>query len=50
MIADGREAVYQAPWNLFAPVLAIFLAVAGFNLLGDGLRRSLDVRMIEGRE
>jgi peptide/nickel transport system permease protein len=49
MIADGREAVYQAPWNLFAPVLAIFLTVAGFNLLGDGLRRVLDVRMTEGR-
>ncbi len=50
MIADGREAVYQAPWNLLAPVLAIFVAVAGFNLLGDGLRRSLDVRTLEGRE
>ena len=49
MIADGREAIYQAPWNLLAPVLAIFITVAGFNLLGDGLRRSLDVRMIEGR-
>ena len=50
MIADAREAIYQAPWNLLAPVLAIFVTVAGFNLLGDGLRRSLDVRMIEGRE
>ncbi|HEY0419052.1 MAG TPA: ABC transporter permease [Acetobacteraceae bacterium] len=49
MIADAREAVYQAPWNLLAPVCAIFVAVAGFNLLGDGLRRSLDVRMVEGR-
>jgi peptide/nickel transport system permease protein len=49
MIADGREAIYQAPWNLLAPVFAIFFTVAGFNLLGDGLRRSLDVRMIEGR-
>ena len=50
MIADGREAIYQAPWNLLAPVIAIFTTVAGFNLLGDGLRRSLDVRMIESRE
>ncbi len=50
MIADGRDAVYQAPLALLAPVGAIFLAVAGFNLLGDGLRRSLDVRMVEGRE
>ncbi|MCW3474357.1 ABC transporter permease [Limobrevibacterium gyesilva] len=50
MIADGREAIYQAPWNLLAPVAAIFITVAGFNMLGDGLRRSLDVRMVEGRE
>ncbi|HTH96941.1 MAG TPA: ABC transporter permease [Stellaceae bacterium] len=50
MIADGREAIYHAPWNLLAPVLAIFVTVAGFNLLGDGLRRTLDVRMVEGRE
>ena len=50
MIAEGREAVYQAPLTLLAPVAAIFLAVAGFNLLGDGLRRSLDVRLVEGRE
>jgi peptide/nickel transport system permease protein len=50
MIADGREAIYQAPWNLLAPVLAIFVTVAGFNMLGDGLRRSLDVRMVESRE
>ncbi len=50
MIADGRDAIYQAPWNLLAPVLAIFATVAGCNLLGDGLRRSLDVRMVEGRE
>ncbi len=48
MIADGREAIYQAPMNLLAPVAAIFVAVAGFNLLGDGLRRTLDVRLVEG--
>jgi peptide/nickel transport system permease protein len=50
MIADGREAIYQAPANLLAPVAAIFLTVAGFNLLGDSLRRSLDLRMVEGRQ
>jgi peptide/nickel transport system permease protein len=49
MIADGRDAIYQAPWNLLAPVMAIFVAVAAFNMLGDGLRRTLDVRMVEGR-
>jgi peptide/nickel transport system permease protein len=47
MIADARQYVYQSPWNLLLPILAIFLTVAAFNLLGDGLRRSLDVRLAE---
>jgi peptide/nickel transport system permease protein len=45
MIADARQYIYDAPWNLFFPILAIFLAVFGFNMLGDGLRRTLDVRL-----
>lgn len=49
MIADSREAIYQAPWNLLAPTLAIFATVAACNLLGDGLRRTLDVRLREDR-
>jgi peptide/nickel transport system permease protein len=28
------------------PVGAIFLTVLGFNLLGDGLRRALDARLV----
>jgi peptide/nickel transport system permease protein len=47
MIADARQYVYQSPWNLLLPIFAIFLAVAAFNLLGDGLRRTLDVRLAE---
>jgi peptide/nickel transport system permease protein len=47
MIADARQYVYQSPWNLLLPILAIFLAVMAFNLLGDGLRRTLDVRLAE---
>jgi len=47
MIADARQYVYQSPWNLLLPILAIFLAVTAFNLLGDGLRRTLDVRLAE---
>jgi peptide/nickel transport system permease protein len=48
MIADARQYVYQSPWNLLLPALAIFLTVTSFNLLGDGLRRTLDVRLAEG--
>jgi peptide/nickel transport system permease protein len=47
MIADARQYVYQSPWNLLLPVVAIFLTVTAFNLLGDGLRRTLDVRLTE---
>ena len=47
MIADARQYVYQSPWNLLLPMLCIFLTVAAFNLLGDGLRRTLDVRLAE---
>jgi peptide/nickel transport system permease protein len=45
MIADARQYVYQSTWNLVFPILAIFVTVFAFNLLGDGLRRTLDVRM-----
>jgi peptide/nickel transport system permease protein len=47
MIADARQYVYQSPWNLLLPIVAIFLTVTAFNLLGDGLRRTLDVQLAE---
>ena len=47
MIADARQYLYQSPWNLLLPMLAIFISVAAFNLLGDGLRRTLDVRVAQ---
>jgi peptide/nickel transport system permease protein len=46
MIADARETMYQAEWGLIVPILGIFVTVLGANLLGDGLRRSLDPRLI----
>jgi peptide/nickel transport system permease protein len=47
MIADARQYIYQSPWNLLFPMLAIFVSVAALNLLGDGLRRTLDVRLTQ---
>jgi len=47
MIADARLSIYQSYWNLVFPVLAIFVTVFAFNILGDGLRRTLDVRLAE---
>jgi len=47
MIADARQYIYDSPWNLVFPILMIFVTVLGFNVLGDGLRRTLDVRLTE---
>jgi peptide/nickel transport system permease protein len=40
----AKDFVSQAPWMSIFPGVAIFLAVLGFNLLGDGLRDALDPR------
>jgi peptide/nickel transport system permease protein len=50
MIADARQTIYESAWNLTLPMLAIFVTVLGFNLLGDGLRRTLDPRLLQARE
>ncbi|MCC6720030.1 MAG: ABC transporter permease [Acetobacteraceae bacterium] len=50
MIADGRAVIHQAPANLLAPAAAIVITVAGFNLLGEGLRRTLEPRPVGGRQ
>jgi dipeptide transport system permease protein len=49
MIADARNYMYQSVWSLILPVLAIFITVLGFNLLGDGLRRTLDPRLLQDK-
>ncbi|MEL6102425.1 MAG: ABC transporter permease [Pseudomonadota bacterium] len=42
MLAGSRDYINRAPWLMTIPGLAIALTVLGFNLLGDGLRTSLD--------
>ncbi|WAT01846.1 ABC transporter permease [Rouxiella chamberiensis] len=44
MLNTARSFLEQSPWMSLFPGLAIFLAVQGFNLLGDGLRDALDPR------
>jgi peptide/nickel transport system permease protein len=39
MMADSRVWARGRPWMVFYPALAFFLAVLGFNALGEGLRR-----------
>ena len=45
MLGEGRQYIFRAPALTTYPGLAIFLAVLGFNLFGDGLRDALDPRM-----
>ncbi len=45
MLTDGAKSIQLAPWAAIFPGLAIFVAVLGFNLLGDGLRDLLDPQM-----
>ena len=45
MLTDSTRFLRQAPYLLFFPGAAIVLAAIGFNLLGDGLRESLDPRL-----
>ncbi len=47
MLGEGRQYIFRAPSLTTLPGLAIFLAVLGFNLFGDGLRDALDPRMRE---
>jgi peptide/nickel transport system permease protein len=43
--AEGRDVMRTAWWITVLPGIMIFIAVLGFNLLGDGLRDSLDPRL-----
>jgi len=45
MLGEGRQYIFRAPSLTTFPGVAIFLAVLGFNLFGDGLRDALDPRM-----
>lgn len=42
MLGRARNYIFQAPYTLIFPGLAISLTVLAFNLLGDGLRDALD--------
>lgn len=42
MVQTSFQYLELAPWFVIAPSVAIFVAVLGANLLGEGLRNSLD--------
>jgi peptide/nickel transport system permease protein len=45
MLASLKDAIYANPWVAALPGAAIFLASVSFNLVSDGLRDALDVRL-----
>lgn len=49
MLADAQTLVSIAPHTALAPGLTIVLLVLGLNLMGDGLRDSLDPRLRASR-
>ena len=49
MLNEAQTYMSLAPWMAVFPGLAIAWAVLGFNLLGDGLRDTLDPKMVRVR-
>lgn len=49
MLYEAQTFMELAPWMAIFPGVAIALAVLGFNLLGDGLRDTLDPKMVRLR-
>jgi len=44
MLNDARSHLFESPYLVFFPAMAVALCVLAFNLLGDGLRDYLDPR------
>jgi peptide/nickel transport system permease protein len=44
MLNDGRAHLFDAPYLVIFPALAVMLAVLSFNFIGDALRDALDPR------
>ncbi|MFC7132812.1 MULTISPECIES: ABC transporter permease [Salinibaculum] len=44
MISTARDYIYQTPWFLIWPSVALLITVMATNLIGDGLRDVLDPR------
>ncbi len=49
MLNEAQTFMSRAPWMAIFPGIAIAWAVLGFNLLGDGLRDTLDPKMVRVR-
>jgi len=45
MVSEGRFYFLASPWGALFPGIFIFIAVLGFNLLGDGIRDLFDPKL-----
>lgn len=45
MLSTLRQAIYVNPWVCALPGAAIFITSLSFNLVSDGLRQAMDIRM-----
>ena len=45
MMGENRTYFRFAPWTIFFPGVALFATVLAFNMIGDGLRDTLDPRL-----
>lgn len=45
MISEGRDFLYDAPWMVIGPAIAVVIASVGINLFGDFLRDYFDPRL-----
>lgn len=45
ILNTGREAIFRAPWMIYVPGLAIFVAITAYNLVGEALRDAADPRL-----
>jgi peptide/nickel transport system permease protein len=48
ILADGRTAIFSAPWLIYFPGLAIFITITCYNLVGEAFRDASDPRLRQG--
>jgi peptide/nickel transport system permease protein len=49
MIEQGRSFIYEHPWQVFVPSLALAITILAFNTLGDGVRDALGLGLPKGK-
>jgi peptide/nickel transport system permease protein len=42
LLHDGRVYLSVAPWLVFVPGIVLAITILSVNLVGDGLRRTID--------